>query len=272
MVEALTQPDLFAADQPVIFSDRKGRTHLVVLTAGERLHNAVGFIEADALIGAEVGIRVRTSKGEVLACYRPTLEEYVLLMPRGAQIVSPKDIAMIVLWADVFPGAIVVEAGIGSGALSLGLLRAVGESGRVISFELRQEFANRAKKNIAAWPERLGERLDLRIGDVHEEIGNLTGVDRLILDLADPWETLPGAARAMRAGGILVTYLPTIRQVDQFVIAVLDDRNFANPEVIEVLVRPWVADRVRLRPEQRMISHTAFLVRTKRRGSMRAES
>ncbi len=271
MAEPVTQPEYFVANEPALLSDRRGRTHLVVLTPGERLHNAVGYVEADALIGHPVGSRVRSSKGEVLACYRPTLEEYVLLMPRAAQIVTPKDIAIITLWADIFPGATVVEAGIGSGALSLGLLRAVGERGRVIGFELREEFANRGRKNIEAWPEPLIEHYDLRLGDVHQELGSLIDVDRLVLDLADPWETLPGAARALRPGGIVVVYLPTIRQVDQFVIAVLDDKHFANPEVIEVLVRPWVADRVRLRPEQRMVSHTAFLVRTRRRGAMREE-
>lgn len=260
--------DLFADGDPVILSDRRGREHLAFLEAGARLHVVAGYVDADDLIGADVGCRIRTSKGEVLAVYRPTLEEYVLNMPRVAQIIAPKDSAFIVQWADIFPGATVIEAGIGSGGLTLALLRAIGPDGRLIGFERRKEFANRARKNIEGWPEDLAGRLELRIEDVHERLGDAGPVDRVVLDLPDPWETLPGVARALRPGGILLAYLPTIRQVDQLVVAVMDTRELGNPEVAEILVRPWVADRIRLRPAQRMVGHTGFLVRARRRGVM----
>lgn len=249
--------------------DGKGRRFLRMLTPGERFHVTAGYVDADTLIGQEPALRIRTRKGGTLVIYRSTLEEYVLLMPRAAQIMVPKDLGFVLSWADVFPGAFVVEAGIGSGALTLSLLRALGPNGRIVAFELREDHANRARKNIAAWPEtapaRIGDRLDIRLGNVHQDLCHLCGVDRVLLDVPDPWEVLPAAAQALKPGGIVLAYAPGIRQMDQFVLAALDSRDFADPEVAEVILRPWAADRIRLRPNLRIIGHTGFVARARRR-------
>jgi tRNA (adenine57-N1/adenine58-N1)-methyltransferase len=246
----------------VVVSDRRGHKNLFRLAAGERLHTSDGYVACDEIIGQHPGTRLRTSKGAMLAVFRATLEEYVSLMPRAAQIVTPKDVAMITQWADVGPGSVVVEAGLGSGALTLGLLRAVGEGGRVISFELREEFANRARKNVEGWGDA-AERFELRLADVHTGLGELRHVDSVVLDLQDPWQALDGAAQALVPGGILVCYVPSVRQVDQLVVALWDHPEFATPEVCETILRPWLADKIRLRPESRIMGHTGFLIRSR---------
>ncbi len=255
----------FRAGEPVIFIDRKTRKYLAILSEELRFNLRGGFLHGVDIIGALPGSLLHTSRGEAVRAYRATLEEYVLLMPRGAQVVPPKDIGYIVQWGDVFPGAVVVEAGVGSGALTLGLLRAVGSSGRVISFELREDFINLARKNLGNWPERLDARWEVRHGNVHEELAGLSEIDRIVLDLPDPWEALDGAAEALRPGGFLLAYNPSVRQVDRLVDAVLTHREFKEPEVSEVIVRPWIADRLRLRPSLRIVGHSGFLTRTRRR-------
>ena len=232
----------------VVLADDRGHQQLVALVDGNSLHMNAGAIPCHELIGTLPGRRVRTGKGKEVTVLRPTLEEYMLLMPRAAQIITPKDSAYIVHWADVFPGAVVVEAGVGSGALTLALLRAVGETGRVIGFEQRVEFANRARKNVEAWREPLAARLQLEVADVHAGLGALSGIDRVILDLADPWLAVAGALRALKAGGLLLAYLPSIRQVDRLVHAILDRPELMPPEVVEAWLRPWIAERERLRP------------------------
>ena len=253
------------AEEPVVFIDTKHRRRLHFLSPGERFHSAQGFIDNDDVLGKRPGAIVRTSKGAPFAVYRATFEEYVLLMKRAAQIVPPKDIPYIVQWADVPEGGLVVEAGLGSGALCLALLRAVGASGRVIAYEQREDHAARGLKNIRGWPEGLATRLDARIGDVFTELATLHAVDRLVLDLPEPWRALEGAAAALAPGGIVVAYVPTIRQIDQFVLAALDHGGFAEPEVCELLLRPWKADRTRLRPDLKMVGHSGFLARCRRR-------
>ena len=256
----------FKAGDLVVLADDRGHHQLTCLVEGNSLHMNAGAIPCADLIGKLPGRRVKTGKGKEVTVTKPTLEEYMLMMPRAAQIITPKDAAYIVHWADVFPGATVVEAGVGSGALTLSLLRAVGETGKVIGFEQRIEFANRARKNVENWREPLAKRLELRVEDVHAGIGALSKVDRVILDLADPWLTLPGAISALAAGGILLSYLPNIRQVDRLINAILDRQELDPPEVVEAWVRPWIADRERLRPVHKILAFTGFLVRTKRRG------
>ncbi len=250
----------------VVFADGHGRSNLVRLRAGAQVQVPAGSVHCDALVGGPPGQLVRTHRGEVVSVFRPTLEQYLWLMPRAAQIIIPKDAAFMVQWADVFAGATVVEAGMGSGGLTLSLLRAVGDAGRVISFESRPEFANRGLKNIDVWQPSWRARHALRLEDVHTGLGLLRDVDRVLLDLADPWAALDGAAQALVPGGVLVAYLPGIRQVDQLVLAVLDHAMLSSPEVVETNLRPWRADRVRLRPESRVIGHTGFLIRTRRLG------
>ncbi len=269
--EAVSAPahedDAFREGEPVILFDRKHRTFLVFPLAGKRLSCQCGAFESEQVIGQQPGARIVTMKGEALTAYRPTLEEYVLLMPRAAQIIPPKDLGYMLTMADVFPGAHVVEAGIGSGSLTLALLRAVGEKGRVTSFELRADHANCAIKNVERWPEReLIERLTVHKRDVVLGLAEMARVDRVFLDLPEPWIATSVAADAIKPGGILLCYLPTMRQVDQLVISMLDEPRFAYPEVAEVILRPWMADRTRLRPVMRMVGHSGFLVRARRRG------
>jgi tRNA (adenine57-N1/adenine58-N1)-methyltransferase catalytic subunit len=259
------------AGDHVVLADDRGHHQLACLVAGNSLHMNAGAIPCAELIGKLPGRRVKTGKGKEVTVTKPTLEEYMLMMPRAAQIITPKDAAYIVHWADVFPGATVVEAGVGSGALTLSLLRAVGEAGRVIGFEQRVEFANRAQKNVDNWREPLAKRLELRVADVHAGLGALSKVDRVILDLAEPWLALPGAATALVADGFLVAYLPNIRQVDRLLHAILDRQEFEPPEVVEAWVRPWIADRERLRPVHKILAFTGFLVRTRRRGESEEE-
>ncbi len=259
-------PCAFAANDPVTIIDDKQRRTFGLLVPGENIGVARGSVPAASLIGVLPGARVRTTAGSVVAVYRSTLEEYVLLMPRAATVVPPKDIAFLMYWLDVQPGATVVDAGTGSGALALGLMRAVGKEGRVVSFELRPDHANRARKNIEAWPDTRGVPFEIRAGDVHQELSSLRDIDRVLLDLPDPQNALAGAALALKPGGMLGAYLPGIRQIDALVLAALDGHDFAEPEVVEVAARPWVVDHQRLRPELRTIGHTGFLARLRRRG------
>lgn len=259
-----------AVGEPAMIIDRKNRRYLLYLDEGRRFKLRGGYIDCDKVIGMAPGRRIESSSGEVLALYRPTLEEYTLLMTRGAQIISPKDVAQIVHWGDIFPGAFVVEAGFGSGANTLGLLRAVGSEGRVLAFELREDFMNNGRKNIARWPEKLEDRLEVRLEDVHEKLGTLSGVDRIVLDLPDPWNALEGAATALKPGGMIIAYSPQVRQMDRFLLGIHDQPEFAEPEMTEVIVRPWIVDHARMRPELRIVGHTGFLARARRRMSKKS--
>jgi tRNA (adenine57-N1/adenine58-N1)-methyltransferase catalytic subunit len=256
----------FAAGDPVTIIDSKTRRSLVFLLPGGRVDVSQGAVRSDDLIGALPGVRVRTTAGQIVAAYRTTLEEYVLLMPRAATVIPPKDIAFLVHWADVHPGATVVEAGVGSGALTLGLMRAVGPRGRVLSYEVRTDHANRARKNIEAWPDTRGVPFEIRLGDIHQELAALRDIDRIFLDLPDPQNTLAGATAALKPGGFIAAYLPGIRQIDAFVLAAMATRDVAEPEIVEVMARPWVVDSQRLRPDLRIVGHTGFLARLRRRG------
>ncbi len=264
--------DPFKDGDAAVLYDRRAKKHLVILEAGKRVQVAGGAFDCDDLIGRSPGARIRTHRGGGVAAYRATLEDYVLLMPRAATVMPPKDIAYVLQWADIFPGARVVEAGIGSGGLTIGLLEAVGPTGRVVSFDLREDHANRALKNIAGWRGNVSERLDFRLGDVSAGMLELDPVDRVVLDHPEPWTALPGVEACLRHGGIWVSYLPNLRQVDQLVIALLDSKEFAPPEVVEILQRKWVVDRQRLRPELTMVGHSGFLIRTRRRGEFHADS
>ena len=260
----------FVSGDSVVFIDRKLRKYLAVVADDLRFNLRGGWLLGEDIIGTLPGSLVKTSRGELVRAYRATLEEYVLLMPRGATVVPPKDIGFISHWGDIFPGAVVVEAGVGSGALTLGLLRAVGPAGRVISYDLREDFINLARKNIATWREPLADCHETRLGNIHEELGNLSAVDRVVLDVPDPWEALDGAAAALRPDGLLVTYNPSIRQIDQLTCAVVDHTEFRDLEVAEIIMRPWVADRVRLRPSLRITGHSGFVARARRRSPLPA--
>jgi tRNA (adenine57-N1/adenine58-N1)-methyltransferase len=237
----------------VLLVDGKRRRYLVVLRAGGEFHSHAGVTAHDDLIGRPEGCEVRSSSGARYLALRPTLSDFVLAMPRGAQVIYPKDLGPLLMLADVFPGARVLEAGVGSGALSMTLLRA---GAAVVGYELRADFAAVARRNVESF---LGPGHDYRIEerDVYEGIAE-TGLDRVVLDLPEPWRVVPHARVALRAGGILVSYLPTIGQVAQLREA-LADGAFGMAQTVEVLQRSWHVERQSVRPDHRMVAHTGFL-------------
>ena len=246
----------FAAGDRVLLLDTKRRRHLVVLKDGGEFHSHAGVLAHDALIGAEEGVRVRTTKGARLVAVRPTLADFVLEMPRGAQVIYPKDLGPILVHADVFPGARVLESGVGSGALTMALLRALGPDGHVLGYEIRDDFAARARRNVEAF---LGTAvpLDIEVRDVYDGI-DATDLDRILLDLPEPWRVVPHAEKALRPGGIVLAYLPTILQVSQLRNA-LAESAFGMAQTLEVLQRTWHVEGQSVRPDHRMVAHTGFL-------------
>ncbi len=247
----------------VMLVDRKERRYLQTLRAGADFHFHGGIVHHDDLIGRPEGIRVRSTKGQTLLVVRPTSADWTVKAPRGAQVVYPKDQAMIVQLGDIGPGAVVVEAGAGSGALTVALLRAIGPTGRLISFELREDHAVIAERNVL---ERLGghpENWELRIGEV---AGGLAGVEceRLVLDLLEPDLVVPAAAEALTPGGILVAYTPTVPQVMRLHEALRGDGRWGMAKTVETMLRGWHVDGLAVRPDHRMVAHTAFLTTARR--------
>ena len=237
----------------VLLLDAKERRYLITLRAGTMFHTHVGIVAHDDLIGAAEGSTVLGSTGRRFVVVRPTLSDVVLKMPRGAQVIYPKDLAAILVQADIAPGMRVLEAGVGSGALSMALLRAGAD---VVGYELREDFANRARSNVVASAgEGAPYRVELR--DVYEGIDE-TGLDRIVLDLPEPWQVLPHAQEALRSGGIICAYLPTINQTAQFRTA-LEESPFGMAETLEVLHRTWHIEARSVRPDHRMVGHTGFL-------------
>lgn len=246
----------FTAGERVLLVDSKRRRHLVTLAADGEFHSHAGVLRHEAIIGRPAGVTLRTSLGARLVAVRPTLSDYVVEMPRGAQVIYPKDLGAILMLADVFPGARVLESGVGSGALTTTLLRAVGPTGHVLGYELREDFAARARRNVEGY---LGPDvpLDIEVRDVYAGIG-VTGLDRIVLDLPEPWQVVPHAAAALAPGGILLAYLPTILQVSQLREA-LEGSAFGMATSLEVLHRTWHVEGQSVRPDHRMVAHTGFL-------------
>jgi tRNA (adenine57-N1/adenine58-N1)-methyltransferase len=249
--------------EQVLLVDGRGKRHLVFLRKSEAFHSDRGWVPHDAIIGQPEGSWVRSSMGLRYLALRPTLAEYVLDMPRGAQVIYPKDLAMILFFADVYPGCRVLEAGMGSGALTLALLRAVGPEGRVITFEQREEFARRALANIHV---RVGEvsNLTVRLGPVEDGIEDEAPVDRVVLDLPEPWRLTEAVAKVLRPGGIFLSYVPTIIQSQQTSEALRRGRSWGLIETFETLVRPWNIEGQSVRPFHRMVAHTGFITLARR--------
>lgn len=251
----------FQAGERALLLDLRGRRYLVTLASGKEFHSHHGAIRHDAIIGGPEGSFVETTGGSRMLVVRPTMADYVLKMSRGAQIVYPKDIGAILVEADIAPGSTVLEAGTGSGSLTLALSRAVGETGRVVSYEAREDHHERAVENITAFYESLGgkpENLELRIGDVFEGVEE-RDFDRLVLDLPEPWRAIGTTTQSLVAGGILCAYLPTIPQVQQLVEAMRGGR-FGLVNTFEILRRTWNVDGQSVRPDHRMVAHTGFIV------------
>ena len=246
----------------VQLTDPKGRMHTITLEAGRQFHTHKGILEHDALLGGPEGVVVTIGTTPYLAL-RPLLSDYVLSMPRGAQVVYPKDAGQIVQMADVFPGAHVVEAGVGSGALSISLLRAVGESGRLTSYERRADFADIARRNVERFFGDPHPAWSVTVGDLQDACRD-EDVDRVVLDMLAPWETLDVVARALRPGGLVCCYVATTTQLSTTVEALRESGCFTEPQSWESLVRGWHVEGLAVRPEHRMVGHTGFLCTSRR--------
>lgn len=249
----------FESGETILLVDRKDRSKLVRIADGESHHTHTGILQFDDIIGKDEGAEVETAGGAKYMAMRPTMAEYVTKMKRGAQIIYPKDLGQILIMADIFPGARVLEAGVGSGSLSMTLLRAGAE---VTGYELREDFASVAKRNVEAFlgAEAL-ERYNVELRDIYEGIDG-SDFDRIVLDLPEPWQVVEHAAKALRPGGILVSYLPSITQVSNLRDA-LNKLPFAATQTVEVLQRGWYVEGKAVRPDHRMVAHTAFLTQTR---------
>lgn len=241
--------------------DQKGRHYALTLKAGEIYQFSGQTIAHDALIGRPDATMVTLSRGKKMLAIRPTFGDYVLKMPRGAQVLYPKDLALIPMWADVYPGARVFEAGTGSGALTMALLRAVGLRGLVVTYDVRDDFARTALLNIERYMGPVSNLVSLR-KNAYEGIELLDdGIpfDRVVLDLPEPWQVIPHAASALRSGGIYVSFVPTVPQVMQTVEALERTAVFAMVETFETLLRTWSVQGRSVRPDHRMVAHSGFL-------------
>ncbi len=252
----------FVPGDRVQLTDPKGRMHTIVLEPGKAYHTHRGALAHDDLIGLPDGSVIQSAGNTSYLALRPLLADYVLSMPRGAQVIYPKDAAQIVAMGDVFPGARVLEAGAGSGALTCSLLRAVGDGGQVWSYELREDFAAIARKNVEAWFGGPHPAWNLKVGDVADCAE--TGFDRIILDLLTPYAVLDMVERALLPGGVFIGYVATTTQLSDLVEALRERGGFTEPLAWESLVRDWHADGLAVRPDHRMIAHTAFLVRSRK--------
>ncbi len=257
----------FRQGDRVQLTDPKGRLHTISLEAGKVFHSHRGALEHDAVIGRPDGSVVVNSAGVPYLALRPLLHDFVMSMPRGAAIVYPNDAAQILAFADIFPGATVVEAGVGSGALTLWLLRAIGDGGRLLSFERRPEFADVARANVESFLGATPATWSLTIGGLAESLPSVAApgsVDRVVLDMLAPWECVPACAEALTPGGLLVCYVATVTQLSRTVEALRSSALFTEPDPFETLVRGWHVDGLAVRPDHRMIGHTGFLVTARR--------
>jgi len=254
---------LFRAGDRVQLTDPKGRLHTVTLEAGKQFHTHRGAIFHDHLIGAPEGSVVTSTAGTGYLALRPLLTDYVLSMPRGAAVIYPKDAAQIVAQGDIHPGARVLEAGAGSGALTCSLLRAVGPTGTVISYERREDHLEHARRNVDAFFGAAPDNWQLRLADVNQHPAEEV-VDRVILDMLAPWDALAAVGRALRPGGVLVGYVATTTQLSRLVEALRDSGGWTEPHSWECLVRGWHVVGLAVRPDHRMQGHTAFLVTARR--------
>jgi len=264
---AHTRRGAFGEGERVQLTDPKGRLHTITLGAGKEIHTHRGRLAHDDLIGAPDGSVVKNTAGVEYLALRPLLSDYVLSMPRGAAVVYPKDAGQIVAMADIFPGARVVEAGVGSGALSMSLLRAVGDQGSLHSFERREDFADIARGNVEAFFGGPHPAWTLSVGDLVETLPGAVEpgtVDRVVLDMLAPWECLGVVADALAPGGVLICYVATATQLSRVAEAARDHGGFTEPQAWESLVRGWHLEGLAVRPEHRMHGHTGFLITTRR--------
>ncbi|MDA1215428.1 MAG: tRNA (adenine-N1)-methyltransferase [Chloroflexi bacterium] len=251
------------AGEVVVLRDRRERRYRVKLKPGGEYHTHMGPLSHDDLIGHEEGGFVLTTKGNKFLVLRPTLTEAVQELPRHSQVIYSKDLGAILMHGDIFPGARVLEIGLGSGATSAAILRAIGQEGSLVTYEVREEVIEGAKRNIAELvTDPSNHTVQLR--DAYEEGISEQGLDRIVMDVPEPWRLVEQAADALRPGGILLSYLPTVLQIHQLGIALQEERRFQLPETVELLERPWHVTKQSIRPEHRMIAHTGFITTARR--------
>ncbi|WP_062073323.1 tRNA (adenine-N1)-methyltransferase [Demequina sediminicola] len=251
----------------VQLTDAKGRHHTIVLEPGKTFHTHRGQFSHDDIIGGPEGAVVKNTAGYEYLVLRPLLSDYVMSMPRGAAVIYPKDAGQIIQMADIYPGARVVEAGVGSGALTMSLLRAVGDDGELISIERREDFADIARANVEqhfggthpAWTLTTGDFAD-RVADVAEP----GTVDRVVLDMLAPWENVEAASKALTPGGVFLAYVATATQLSRLAEALRDHGEYTEPRAWETMVRTWHLEGLAVRPDHRMVGHTGFLLTSRR--------
>jgi tRNA (adenine57-N1/adenine58-N1)-methyltransferase len=254
----------FQADESCLLFDEKGRQHLFSLDPDKTFQFDKGVVRHADIIGALEGSTLSSTRDSPVLVVRPRLADYVLRMKRGAAVMYPKDVASMLVWADIAPGNTVLEAGTGSGALTLALSRAVGAEGSVISVEQREDHQVHAQRLIKAFSGHVPENIEFRAGSVEDHITTVTP-DRVILDLPEPWSAVSGAATSLVGGGVFACYVPTIPQVQQVRDALDVSGSFFDIDTFEVLMRSWSVDGRSVRPEHRMVGHTGFITVARRR-------
>jgi tRNA (adenine57-N1/adenine58-N1)-methyltransferase len=260
----------FVAGERITLTDPKGRRHSVLLADGGVFHTTKGGVQHDELIGGPEGVVVASVGGTQYLAMRPLLNEFTVTMPRGAAVIYPKDAAQILMGADIFPGARVIEAGVGSGALTCSLLRAIGPTGRLTSYERREDFAVIARRNVENFLSGPHPAWDLVVGDLVETLRQAQGtvsdreIDRVILDMLAPWECVDAVADVLVPGGVFCAYLATTTQLSRTVETLRVHGGFTEPEASESLIRAWHAEGLAVRPRHDMVGHTGFLVTARR--------
>ncbi len=255
--DTAVNPNCFHEGDLALLLDRKARRYMVTLGEAETFHSHLGRLRHDQLIGCSVGGWYRTDRGHTLLAVRPTLGDYVRQMPRGPQIIYQKDLGNIVSFADIFPGATVIEGGLGSGALTAALLRAVGREGRVITYEIDESVLPKAMRNIhRVIPDT--SNLEVKIGNIYEGIDERS-VDRVVLDVPEPWQAVGTIADALVMGGIMLSFLPTVLQVHRLAGALEQEGRYQLVESLETLLRTWHVTERSVRPSHRMVAHSGFL-------------
>ncbi|MFN8015062.1 MAG: tRNA (adenine-N1)-methyltransferase [Acidimicrobiia bacterium] len=246
----------FSEGDLVLLLDKKYRKYMLTLHAGTEFHCHSGIIKHDDIIDNVPGCQLRTTLGASFRVLYPTLSDYVLKMPRGAQVIYPKDHGTIITFADIFPGARVLESGVGSGALSISLLRAIGEEGMLYGYELREDFAAKAQRNVEKF---MGDSLpwEVSVRDIYEGIDE-TDLDRIVLDLPEPWQVVKHAEKSLKSGGLIISYVPSITQAARL-RQELEESNFGFANTFETLLRSWHIEGQAVRPDHRMVAHTGFL-------------
>ena len=252
----------FSPDEWVLLTSQKGKKWIIKIDADAPFSSHLGTIQMRDIVGKEEGDCLETNKGAKLFLFRPTLTDYIFNMKRQTQIIYPKDLGAILIYGDIYPGSTILESGVGSGSLTLALLRAVGERGRVISVEKREEFASLALMNITKFYGQRPKNLDIVVANIQDFASSVT-VDRVVLDLPEPWHAISKVASFLKRGGLLTSLSPNVAQV-QLMFKELRANGFANISSFELLKRDWLVDERRARPADRMIAHTGFLTVAKK--------